>query len=130
MIIDQLCVFLNNSVGRISEVTSLLGAAGVNLQAFTLSESSDFGILRLITDNNDKAVKVLQEKSFAVTKASVCFVSMDDTPGTLSKYIQKISDAGISLEYMYAFSQGDKANVVICTDDIEGCNRIISDCAK
>ena len=106
MIIKQLSIFLNNEIGRFTEVTRILAEAGVNLQAFTLSEVSDFGILRLITDNNEKAIP--------------------DRPGTLAKSIQKISDAGISVEYMYAFSQGNTASVVIRTDDVRQCNDVIS----
>ena len=125
MIIDQLSIFLNNAVGRITEVTSTLSEAGVNLKAFTLSESSDFGILRIITDNNEKAVEVLKAHFFAVNVTKVVFVELGDTPGALYNSIQKVSDAGVSIEYMYAFSTGDAASVVIRTEDIERCNALI-----
>lgn len=126
MIIDQLSIFVNNAVGRLTEVTKILGAAGINMHAFTLSESSDFGILRLITDNTEKAYEVLLEASFAVKKTPVVLVELGDEPGALAMCIQKISDAGISVEYMYAFSHVDSASVVIRTDDVELCEEIIN----
>ena len=126
MIIKQLSIFLNNEIGRFTEVTRILAEAGVNLQAFTLSEVSDFGILRLITDNNEKAIAILQENSYAVSTTDVVYIELPDRPGTLAKSIQKISDAGISVEYLYAFSQGNTASVVIRTDDVRQCNDVIS----
>lgn len=126
MIIKQLSIFLNNEIGRFTEVTRILAEAGVNLQAFTLSEVSDFGILRLITDNNEKAIAILQENSYAVSTTDVVYIELPDRPGTLAKSIQKISDADISVEYMYAFSQGNTASVVIRTDDVRQCNDVIS----
>lgn len=125
MIIKQLSIFLNNEIGRFTEVTQLLAEAGINLRAFTLSEVSDFGILRLITDNNDKAIATLQSHSYAVSTTEVVYLEMDDTPGTLANNIAKLSDAGISVEYMYAFSQGDMASVVIRTNDIHRCNEVV-----
>lgn len=125
MIIQQLSIFLNNEIGRFTEVTRILAEAGVNLQAFTLSEVSDFGILRLITDNNEKAIATLQAHSYAVSTTDVVYLELPDRPGTLAKSIEKLSDAGISVEYMYAFSQGNTANVVIRTDDIRQCNDVI-----
>ncbi len=126
MIIQQLSIFLNNEIGRFTEVTHILAEAGVNLQAFTLSEVSDFGILRLITDNNEKAIATLQAHSYAVSTTEVVYLELPDRPGTLAKSIEKLSDAGISVEYMYAFSQGNTASVVIRTDDIRQCNDVVS----
>ncbi len=107
-------------------MTRILAEAGVNLQAFTLSEVSDFGILRLITDNNEKAITTLQAHSYAVSTTEVVYLELPDRPGTLAKSIEKLSDAGISVEYMYAFSQGNTASVVIRTDDIRQCNDVVS----
>ena len=125
MIIQQLSIFLNNEIGRFTEVTRILAEAGVNLQAFTLSEVSDFGILRLITDDNDKAIATLQAHSYAVSTTDVVYIELPDHPGTLAKSIENLSDAGISVEYMYAFSQGNTASVVIRTNDVRQCNDVI-----
>lgn len=125
MIIQQLSIFLNNEIGRFTEVTRILAEANVNLQAFTLSEVSDFGILRLITDCNERAIRTLQEHSYAVSTTEVVYLELPDTPGTLAQAIARLSEAGVSVEYMYAFSQGNTAAVVIRTDDIRKCNNIV-----
>jgi len=126
MIIKQLSIFLNNAVGRLSEVTSVLSEAKINLRGLNLSESSDFGILRLVTDDNDRAFAALQAHGFAVSITDVVFIELDDNPGALSAYIKKLSDAGVSVEYMYAFSKGNSAFVVIRSEDIALCDEIVS----
>jgi len=128
MIIKQISIFLNNSVGRLTEVTTLLGKENVNLKAFTLSESSDFGLLRIITDNNQKAFETLKSAGYAAAETDVVFMSIkDDNPGALSKIMKCLSDKGISVEYMYAFSTEDGAHIVIKTADIELCNNILAE---
>lgn len=127
MIIEQLSIFLNNSVGRITEVTSILGAHNINMKAFTLSESSDFGMLRIITDNNQEALKILKKEGYAISSTQVVYLDViDDTPGALSKIMKDLSDNGISVEYMYAFSTDKGAHIVIRTNDVELCNKLIS----
>jgi hypothetical protein len=126
MIIKQLSIFLNNKIGRFTEITRILGEAGVNLQAFTLAENSDFGILRLITDNNEKAVGVLREHMFAVSTTDVLYLECPDVPGELSKSMSRISSTGTSIEYMYAFSSDGKAKVVIRTNDVLACEAALS----
>ena len=91
MIIQQLSIFLNNEIGRFTEVTRILAEAGVNLQAFTLSEVSDFGILRLITDDNDKAIATLQAHSYAGSTTDVAYIELPDHPRTLAKSIEKLA---------------------------------------
>lgn len=126
MIIKQLSIFLSNKVGRFADVIRILAGAGVNLQAFTVSESSDFGILRLIVDKTDEAVEVLRKASYAVSLTDVLLVETPDTPGSLSPSIDKLTDAGIQIEYMYAFSSNNRAKVVIRTNDVEKCEALLS----
>lgn len=126
MIIKQLSIFLSNKVGRFADVIRILAEAGVNLQAFTVSESSDFGILRLIVDKTDEAVEVLRKASYAVSLTDVLLVETPDTPGSLSPSIDKLTDAGIQIEYMYAFSSNNRAKVVIRTNDVEKCEALLS----
>lgn len=126
MIIKQISIFLNNSIGRLTEVSSLLGKESINMKAFTLSESSDFGILRIITDNNQKAFEILNKAGFAAAENEVVYMSIkDDSPGALSKIMKRLSDEGVSVEYMYAFSTGEGAHIVIRTSDVEFCDRIL-----
>lgn len=125
MIIKQISVFLQNKLGRFSEMASILGAAGVNMQAFTVAENADFGIVRLIVEDVDKAIGVLREHSFAVSVCDVIRVEMPDRPGALATTMEKLSAGGVFIEYMYAFSMGDVANVIIRTGDVERSQQLL-----
>ena len=103
----------------------ILASENINLQAFTVSESSDFGILRLIVDDADRATSVLRDASFAVSQTDVVLIETPDTPGSLSPAIDMLTNAGISIEYMYAFSSNNRAKVVIRTNDIARCEELL-----
>ncbi len=125
MIIKQLSIFLQNKVGRFNDILKLLGDAGINLQAFTVNENSDYGILRLITDNQYRAKEVLLSSSYAVSTTDVVYLECKDVPGELSQHMRKLAEENISIEYMYAFSDAGKAHVIIRTDDIEKCDKLL-----
>ena len=125
MIIKQLSIFLNNKIGRFADVIRILASENINLQAFTVSESSDFGILRLIVDDADRATSVLRDASFAVSQTDVVLIETPDTPGSLSPAIDMLTNAGLSIEYMYAFSSNNRAKVVIRTNDIARCEELL-----
>ena len=128
MTIKQLSVFLENKTGRINEVTKILGGAGINMQAFSMAETTDFGILRLIVAEVDKAVEVLREANFAVMLTDVVCISCSNQAGALSALLDKLSEQDIFIEYMYAFAEGDKANIVIRPSDIERCVATLEQC--
>ncbi len=119
MLIKQLSIFLENKKGRFTEVAQILGDAGINMTAFTVAESSDFGILRLIVSDPEKAKEVLKQKLYAVTVTDVVCLQCPNEAGSLAKAMNIITDAGIFVEYMYAFSSGQVANVVIRPDNLE-----------
>ena len=119
MLIKQLSIFLENKKGRFTEVANILGEAGINMSAFTVSENSDFGILRLIVSDTDKAIQV--------SVADVVCLHCPNQPGALAKAMQIITAAGIFVEYMYAFSQGEAANVIIRPDNIERCAEVLKE---
>mgnify|MGYP001304004449 CR=1 FL=1 len=121
MLIKQLSIFLENKKGRFTEVANILGEAGINMSAFTVSENSDFGILRLIVSDTDKAIQVLRDHLYAVS------LHCPNQPGALAKAMQIITAAGIFVEYMYAFSQGDAANVIIRPDNVERCAEVLKE---
>lgn len=125
MIIKQLSVFLENKAGRINEVTTVLGEAGINLSAFSMAENAEFGILRVIVSDPDKAYKILKENHFAVTLTDVVCLNCPNTPGALSKALGYLSEAGIFIEYMYAFASGDVAHIVIRPNNIENCIEVL-----
>ena len=121
MLIKQLSIFLENKKGRFTEVAKILGEAGVNMSAFTVAENSDFGILRLIVSDTEKAISVLREKLYAVSVADVVCLHCPNQPGALAKAMDIITSAGIFIEYMYAFS----ANVIIRPDDVNKCAEVL-----
>ena len=97
MTIKQLSVFLENKSGRINEVTKVLGENGINMQAFSMAETTDFGILRLIVSDVDKAVEVLRAKNFAVVLTDVVCICCPNVAGALSKILEKLAAHQISL---------------------------------
>ena len=126
MVIRQLSIFLENRTGRINEVAKILADNGINMQAFSMAETSDFGILRLIVQEVDKAVEVLREASFAVMVTDVLCVSSPNVPGALSAILDTLAQNQIFIEYMYAFSDGESANIIIRPDDIQSAINILS----
>ena len=128
MTIKQLSVFLENKTGRINEVTKILGKHGINMHAFSMAESTDFGILRLIVREVDKAVEVLRNENFAEMLTDVVCISCPNEAGSLSTILDKLAEQEIFIEYMYAFAEGDKANVVIRPNGIEKCVQVLQEC--
>ncbi len=125
MLIKQLSIFLENKKGRFTEVANILGEAGVNMTAFTVAENSDFGILRLIVSDPDKAKEVLKSKLYAVNVTDVVCLECPNVPGSLGRAMTILTNAGIFVEYMYAFAAGDVARVVIRPDDINKCVEVL-----
>ena len=99
---EQLSVFLENRAGRLAEVIHTLAEAGLNIRALSLADTSDFGILRMIVCDPEKAKTVLKEKGFTLGRTSVVAVEVPDEPGGLDSVLQLVSKNGINVEYMYA----------------------------
>ena len=129
MTIKQLSVFLENKTGRINDVTRILGKHGINMHAFSMAETTDFGILRLIVSEVEKAVEILRAENFAVMLTDVICIKCSNAAGALSYILEQLSEKEIFIEYMYAFADGDKANVVIRPNEIEKCLGVLDSCA-
>ena len=125
MTIKQLSVFLENKTGRINEVVRTLGANDINMHAFSMAETADFGILRLIVSDVDKAVEVLRSHDFAVMSTDVVCLSCENVPGSLADILEYLAQEQIFIEYMYAFAQNDRANVVIKPNDLTHCLEVL-----
>ena len=128
MTIKQLSVFLENKTGRINDVTRILGKHGINMHAFSMAETTDFGILRLIVSEVDKAVEILREANFAVMLTEVICIKCNNNAGALSTILEQLSQKDIFIEYMYAFADGEQANVVIRPNDIDKCVTALQEC--
>lgn len=121
MIAKQMSIFLENKTGRLTEVVQVLGQEGINLSALCIAENADFGILRAIVSEPDRAYTVLKENHFAVSITDVIGFSCPNVPGSLAQVLMYLSEAGIFIEYMYSFANGDVANVIIRPTDLEAC---------
>ncbi len=113
MKVEQISIFIENKSGRLAEITRVLGEAGVNIRALSLADTSDFGILRLIVNDCEKANSVLKRKGFTVNKTEVVAVEVPDRPGGLSQILQALDRENINVEYMYAFVERCGENAVI-----------------
>jgi hypothetical protein len=119
--VEQISIFLENKSGRLAEVTRLLGEGGINIRALTLADTTDFGILRLIVNDNVKALKLLKKAGFTVGKTEVVAIEVPDRPGGLAEILERLGEAGVNVEYMYAFVEksGGDAVVIFRFDDPE-----------
>ena len=121
MAITQLSVFLENKPGKLYEVVKRISEAGINLRAMTIAEVRDFGILRIIVSDAEKAMEVLEDDHI-ITTTEVVSAVMEDKAGALYDILQALESANVNIEYMYAYT-GEvtgSANVVFRVDDIEG----------
>ncbi len=121
MAITQLSIFLENKPGMLHEVVKRLSEAGVNIRAMTIAEVRDFGILRIIVSDVNKAKEVLQDDHI-ITTTEVVSAIMEDKAGALYDILQALETANVNIEYMYAYTgeTTGSANVVFRVDDIEG----------
>ncbi len=113
MQVKQLSIFLENRSGRLEEITGILEKNNINIRALSLADTSDFGILRLIVDKPDDAEKVLKDNMITVSINSVVAVVVPDKPGGLHSILIPLREAGINIEYMYAFLAKHKDDAII-----------------
>ena len=126
MIARQVTVFLENTSGRLNEVTHILGEAGINISAFSIADTSDFGVLRMIVPDPEKAVDILKANQFSVQTTRVVLLTIPNVPGSLARALQVLSEESIFIEYLYAFSMNENsAVVVIRPSDIEQCMKVL-----
>lgn len=121
MFTKQLSIFLENKSGSLSDVTEVLANAGINLVAMSVADSSDYGILRCVVSDPQKAGKVLREHGYAVKMTDVVGFTMTNESGSMAKILKHLSDSGAAIEYVYSFNNGQRANVIIRTIDMDAC---------
>ncbi len=127
MKLKQLSVFLENRPGHLSRVCEVLAGAGINIVTMTLADTREFGILRLIVREWQRAKEVLEAASFAVNTTDVMAIEVADEPGGLEKILKAAEAGGLSVEYMYAFACKQKKNalIVIRFDNIERASAVL-----
>ena len=127
MFIKQLSIFVENKHGRLENIISSFADNDINIRALSIADTTDFGVLRVIVDDVDKAKSVLKENGIISKTTDVLAVYIDDKAGGLATVLKDVSAAGVSIEYMYAFlskTQG-KALMVLKADDEEGAELVL-----
>ncbi|MBR5248607.1 MAG: hypothetical protein IKV27_06690 [Lachnospiraceae bacterium] len=117
MSVKQISVFIENKKGKLAEVTKYIASHEVNLRALSIADTQDFGILRIICENPDKANEVLKEGGYITTVTDVLATAISDEPGSLAAILEVLSEAGVVVEYTYAFLSADKGAYMILRVD-------------
>jgi len=113
MRVEQIAVFLENKSGRLAEITAILAENDINIRALSVADTADFGILRLIVDDVEKAKNILKDGGFTVGKTDVLAVEVADKTGGLATVLRSLHRADINVEYMYAFVNKTGENAVL-----------------
>lgn len=111
--LKQITVFLENKKGRMDDVTGCLADESINLHALSIADTTDFGILRLIASEPEKAAAVLKQKGFMVKTNNVVAVAIGNSPGSLHSVLEKLRELDLSIEYMYSLASRHKEHDVV-----------------
>ena len=127
MIIQQISVFVENRPGTLAEVLAALNEHGINIRAMSVADTADFGILRFIVNQPERVEKLLREAQFAVKTTPVLTMPLEDQPGGLLAQINKLSSAGVNIEYFYAFATAgaQQARIVLKVDDLKRAEALL-----
>ncbi len=129
MFVKQISVFIENRHGRLAELTRLLGTAGIDLIALSVADTTDFGILRAITSDTDRAAAVLREADCTLGVTDVLGICVPDEPGGLANVIDVLSENGVSIEYIYSFVRNinGKAGLILRVDKPCEAHRLLEE---
>ena len=127
--VNQISIFLENKCGRLVRVTQALGEAGINIRALSIADTSDFGILRLIVDQPDRALEILKDKGFMATVTQVIAVEVPDIPGGLAPVLSYLEQASINIEYLYSFLEkpAKDALILMRVENIDEALRVLQE---
>lgn len=127
MHIQQLSVFLEDRSGRLTELTRILADNDVNITALSVAETADYGIVRMVVGRPKLAKEALEKAGFSIGLTDVVCVNMPDKPGSLYRILEILTDEGINIDYMYAFSNNDVALAVIRAADIRRVTEVLEE---
>ncbi len=125
---EQISVFIENTRGRLKDVTALLRDAGIDIRAITIADTPDFGIVRMITDNNEKALDILKHGGFITRTTDVIAVKIANKPGSLFKVLSVLEKQGINIEYLYSYAASPHEQVILVFrfDNNETAEKVLS----
>ena len=127
MHIQQLSVFLEDRSGRLTELTRILADNDVNITALSVAETADYGIVRMVVGRPQLAKEALEKAGFSIGLTDVVCVNIPDKPGSLYRILEILTDEGINIDYMYAFSNNDVALAVIRAADIRRVTEVLEE---
>ena len=129
MYIKQLSVFVENKPGRLAEITSIIAEKGINMRALSVTDTKEFGILRVIVDKPDEAAAVLKSTGLTVSLSNVIAIGIDDKPGAFAAAIKVLADVDITVDYIYAFvpRTENSAYVILHVGDTEAAVKALTE---
>ena len=127
MKIEQISVFMENKAGRLARVTDVISEAGIHIKSMIVTDTTDFGVLRMLVDDPQKAVNALKNRGFASSITLVNAVELKNTPHEIHKILLLLNNAGINVEYMYAYTQPERNTtmMIFMSDNIEKATRLL-----
>lgn len=127
MTVKQISVFIENNTGKLKKAINAISTQGINIRALSIADGSQFGILRLILTDNEKAKRVLSDGGFIVRESDVIVVGIPDEPNGLNALLETLEEENINLEYVYAFanSNTEDAVVVIKVEDYDKALKLL-----
>ena len=130
--VKLLSVFLENKPGRLAKMTRVLGQECIDIITLSISDTTNFGIVRAIVNNTDKALDILKNSGFTINVAELLAVYVPDHPGGLAELLALLEDKHISVEYLYSFVRkpGDKAMIVFKVEDVAAAEQMIREAGK
>jgi len=111
--VKQISVFLENKIGRLAEITKILGDKEINIRALSIADTAEFGILRMIVSQPEETYSILEKSGFTVSETEVIVVEVVDKPGGLAQILKIIAKANLNLEYLYAFVSPKGRNALV-----------------
>jgi len=122
--VTQVTVFLENRSGRLAEIADLLGRSGVNIRGFSTTEAAEYGIVRLIVPEPERAREILHGEGFTTHLSQVICVAVPDAPGGLAKVLDELAEQGVSVDYLYSISF---QNICFAVHDVERAVELLED---
>jgi len=129
MFVKQISVFLENTKGGLNKLLQVVGRAGIDLYALSIADTEQFGIMRCVASDTERAMAVIRGAGYLARLNDVLAVSVDNRPGGLSRVLSLLDEANISVEYIYSFARsvGENALIIVRTDDDAATARVLAD---
>ena len=127
--VKQISVFLENSKGRLADMTTTLGNAGIDLLALSIADTTNFGSLRAIVNDTDKAMNVLKSEGYTANTPEVLAVNVPESPGGLARVLALLNDADVNVEYLYSFVRkaGENALILFKVNQVAVAAKVLAD---